>query len=69
MRGLKLAGQGKERLWKVFWAYGVAVSCVGFVTALTVEIGTAMSVGVVGTHSLRRYRPSRLCNPCFAAQR
>ena len=51
MRGLKLAGQGKERLWKVFWVYGVAVSCVGFFTALTVEIGTAMSVGVVGTPS------------------
>jgi hypothetical protein len=51
MRWLKRAWQGEERLWKVFWVYGVAVSCIGFFTALAVEIGTAMSTGVVGTPS------------------
>jgi hypothetical protein len=51
MRWLKLAWHGEERLWKVLWVYGVAVSCVGFFAALAVEMGIAMSTGVVGAPS------------------
>jgi hypothetical protein len=45
------AWRGEEPLWRVFWVYGVALSIIGFFGATAVELGTAMSSGVVGTPS------------------
>jgi len=51
MHSVQQAWRGEERLWRVFWVYGVALSIVGFFGSLAVELGTAMSSGVVGTPS------------------
>jgi len=51
MQCIRRTWRGEEKLWKVFWVYGVAISFIGFFTALCVEIGTAMSSGLVGTPS------------------
>jgi len=48
---IKSAWQGEERLWKVFWLYGLPVVFIGFFGSLCVEIGAAMGVGVVGRPS------------------
>jgi hypothetical protein len=39
----------------VFWLYGVALSIIGFVASVAVELATAMSSGVVGTPSESRW--------------
>ena len=51
MHKIREAWRGEERLWRVFWVYGVALSIIGFFGSLAVEVGTAMSSGVVGTPS------------------
>jgi hypothetical protein len=51
MRSVQQAWKGEERLWRVFWVYGVALSVIGFLGSSAVELATAMSSGVVGTPS------------------
>ncbi len=47
LRWLKRPWRGEERLWKVFWLYGLPVIFIGFIIASAVEFGSAMAVGVV----------------------
>jgi hypothetical protein len=51
MHRVQQAWRGEERLWRVFWVYGVALSIVGVFASLAVELGTAMSSGVVAAPS------------------
>jgi hypothetical protein len=51
MQWIKRTWRGEEKLWKVFWVYGVGLSLVGFFTALAVSIWAAMSIGVIGSPS------------------
>ncbi len=37
MQWIKRTWRGEEKLWKVFWVYGVGLSLVGFFTALAVR--------------------------------
>ena len=51
MQWIKRTWRGEEKLWKVFWVYGVGLSLVGFFTALAVSIWAATSIGVIGSPS------------------